>query len=131
MLLYKFDQNTKLAYMNYKLGIPLLAMSLHIIHPLEDKLIRSFIVFHYVFSRTFLRQHMTIWQTVYSLCLLPHNHKLCQHHCVYLYFSMFDLQRLIPVRSLFRHFQCNHGVSQLGPTSSDGMDLSLCGTDSR
>ena len=44
---------------------------------------------------------------------------------------MFELQRLIPVLSLFRHFQCNYGASDPGPRSSDGMDLSLSGTDSR
>ena len=42
---------------------------------------------------------------------------------------MFDLQRPIPVLSLFRHFQCNHGASYPGPRSSGGMDLS--GTDRR
>ena len=42
---------------------------------------------------------------------------------------MFDLQRPIPVLSLFRHFQCNHGASDPGPRSLDGMDLSFCGTD--
>ena len=40
-------------------------------------------------------------------------------------------QRLIPVLSLFRHFQCNHGASDPGPKSSDGMGLSFCGTDRR
>ena len=44
---------------------------------------------------------------------------------------MFDLQRPIPVLNLFRHFQCNHGASDPEPRSSDGMDLSLCGTDRR
>ena len=34
--------------------------------------------------------------------------------------------RPIPVISLFIHFQCNHGASDSGPRSSDGMDLSLC-----
>ena len=47
---------------------------------------------------------------------------------LYFYFSMFDLQRPIPVLSLFRHFQCNHGAADPGPKSSDGMDLSFCGT---
>ena len=50
---------------------------------------------------------------------------------LYFHFSMFDLQRPIPVISLFRHFQCNHGASDPDPKSSDGMDLSLCGTDRR
>ena len=50
---------------------------------------------------------------------------------LYFHFSMFDLQRPIPVLSLFRHFQCNHGASDSGPKSSDGMDLSFCGTDRR
>ena len=50
---------------------------------------------------------------------------------LYFHFSMFDLQRAIPVLSLFRHFQCNHGASYPGPKSSDGMDLSFCGTDRR
>ena len=40
---------------------------------------------------------------------------------------MFDLQRPIPVLSLFRHFQCNRGASDTGTRYSDGMDL--CGTD--
>ena len=44
---------------------------------------------------------------------------------------MFDLQRPIPVLSLFRHFQCNHGASDPGPKFADGMDLSFCGTDRR
>ena len=46
-------------------------------------------------------------------------------------FSMFNLQWPIQVLCLFRHFQCNHGASYLGPRSSDGMDLSLCDTDRR
>ena len=50
---------------------------------------------------------------------------------LYFYFSMFDLQRPIPVLNLFRHFQCNHVVSDPGHRSSDGMDFSLCGTDRR
>ena len=50
---------------------------------------------------------------------------------LYFHFSMFDLQRPIPVLSLFRHFKCNHGASDPVPRSSDGMDLSLCGTDRR
>ena len=50
---------------------------------------------------------------------------------LYFHFSLFDLQRPIPVLSLFRHFQCNHGASDPGPKSSDVMDLSLCGTDRR
>ena len=48
---------------------------------------------------------------------------------LYFHFSMFDLQRPIPVLSMFRHFQCYHGASDPGPMSSDGMDLSLYGTD--
>ena len=48
---------------------------------------------------------------------------------LYFHFSMFDLQRPIPVSSLFRDFQCNHGDSDPGYRSSDGMDLSFCGTD--
>ena len=48
---------------------------------------------------------------------------------LYFYFNMFDLQRPIPVISLFKHFQCNHGASDPGSRSSDGMDLSFCGTD--
>ena len=43
---------------------------------------------------------------------------------------MLDLQRPTPVLSLFRPFRCNHGNSDPGPRSLDGMDLSLCGTDS-
>ena len=44
-------------------------------------------------------------------------------------FTMFTLlQRPIPVLSLFRHFQCNHWVSVPGTRSSDGIDVSLCGT---
>ena len=31
--------------------------------------------------------------------------------------------------SLFRHFQYNHGTSDRIPRSSDGMDLSFCGTE--
>ena len=50
---------------------------------------------------------------------------------LYFHFSMFDWQRPIPVLSLFRHFQCNHGFSDPGPRSSYGMDLSFCGTDCR
>ena len=50
---------------------------------------------------------------------------------LYFHFSMFDLQRPIPVLGLFRHFQCNHVALDHGPRSSDGMDLSFCGTDSR
>ena len=50
---------------------------------------------------------------------------------LYLHFSMFDLQRPIQVLSLFRHYQCNHGASDPGPRSSDGMDLDFCGTDRR
>ena len=50
---------------------------------------------------------------------------------LYFHFSMFDLQRSIPVLSLFKDFQCNHGASDHGPRSSDGMDLSFCGTDRR
>ena len=42
---------------------------------------------------------------------------------LYFNYSMFDLQRPIPVLSLFRHFQCNHGDSDPGP---HGMDLSFC-----
>ena len=41
---------------------------------------------------------------------------------LYFHFSMFDLQRPIPVR-LFRHFQCNHGASDPLHRCSDGMDL--------
>ena len=41
---------------------------------------------------------------------------------------MFDLQRPIPVLSVFRYFQCNNGASDPWPKSSDGMDLSFCGT---
>ena len=67
-------------------------LSLHIVHPLEDLLLRSFIVFN---------------------------------------FGMLDLQQTIPVLSMFRHFQCNHGVSDPGPRSSDGMDFSFCGTGRR
>ena len=33
--------------------------------------------------------------------------------------------------SLFRHFQCNHVAAVPGPRSSDGMDVSFCGTDRR
>ena len=44
---------------------------------------------------------------------------------------MFDLQRPIPVLSLFRHFQCNHGASDPVPRSLDGMDLSFSGADRR
>ena len=43
---------------------------------------------------------------------------------LYFHFSMFDLQWPIPVLSLFKHFQCNHGAS-------DGIDLSFCSTDCR
>ena len=50
---------------------------------------------------------------------------------LYFHFSMFDLHRPFPVLSLFKHFQCNHGASDPGPKSSDGMDLSFCGTDHR
>ena len=50
---------------------------------------------------------------------------------LYLHFSMFDLQRPIPVLSLFKHFQCNHVALDPGPRSSDGMDLRLYGTDRR
>ena len=48
---------------------------------------------------------------------------------LYFHFSMFDLQWPIPVLSLFKHVQCNHGASDPGPRSSDGMDLTFCGTD--
>ena len=48
---------------------------------------------------------------------------------LYFHFSMFGLQRPIPVLSLFKHFQCNHGASDPVLKSSDGMDLSLCGRD--
>ena len=41
---------------------------------------------------------------------------------LYFHFSMFDLQRPIPVLSLFRHLQYNHGASNPGLMSSDGMD---------
>ena len=41
---------------------------------------------------------------------------------------MFDFQPTTPALSLFIHFQCNHGISDHGPASSDGMDLSCCGT---
>ena len=44
---------------------------------------------------------------------------------------MFDLQQPIPVLSLFKLIQCNHGTSDPGSRSSDGMDLSFCGTDRR
>ena len=44
---------------------------------------------------------------------------------------MLDLQWPIPVLSLYIHFQCNHGPSDPGPRSADGMDLSFCGTDRR
>ena len=37
----------------------------------------------------------------------------------------------MPVLSVFKHFQCNHGASDSGLRSSDGMDLSLCSTDRR
>ena len=47
---------------------------------------------------------------------------------LYFYFSMFDLHRSIPVLSQFKH---NHGTSDHGPRSSDGMDLSFYGTDRR
>ena len=50
---------------------------------------------------------------------------------LYFQFSMFDLQRPISVLSLCRHSQCNHGASDPGSMSSDGMDLSFCGTDRR
>ena len=50
---------------------------------------------------------------------------------LYFHFTMFDLQPTNPVLSLFRHFQCNHRISDHGPPSSDGMDLSCCGTDRR
>ena len=50
---------------------------------------------------------------------------------LYFHFAMFDLQRPTPVLSLFRHFQCNHGASVPGPRSSDGIDVSFCGTDRR
>ena len=38
------------------------------------------------------------------------------------HFNMFDLQRAIPVISLFRHFQCNQGAADPGPKTSDGTD---------
>ena len=44
---------------------------------------------------------------------------------------MIDLLRPIPGLILFRHFPCNHGASDPRPRSSDGMDLSFCGTDGR
>ena len=47
---------------------------------------------------------------------------------LYFHFTMFDLHRPIPVLSRFTHFQCNHGASDPGPRSSDGMYLSLCGS---
>ena len=50
---------------------------------------------------------------------------------LYFHFSMIDLQRPIPVLSLFRHFQRNHGASDPGPKSSDGIGLSFCSTDHR
>ena len=48
---------------------------------------------------------------------------------LYFHFSMFGLQRPIPVFSLFRLFQCNHGTPDSEPRSSDSMDFSFCGTD--
>ena len=50
---------------------------------------------------------------------------------LHFHFSMFDLQRPIAVLSLIRYFQCNHGASDLGSKSSNGMDLSFRGTDRR
>ena len=50
---------------------------------------------------------------------------------LYFHFSLFDLQRTIPVLSLFKHLQCNHGASYLVPRFSDGMDFNVCGTDRR
>ena len=41
------------------------------------------------------------------------------------HFTMFDLHGPTPVRSLLRHFQCNHGVSVPGQSCSGGMDVSL------
>ena len=64
---------------------------------------------------------------VHSLCLPPQSHKVSAS--LYCHVSMFDLQRPIPVLSLFRHFQCNHGASDPGSKSSDGMDLGFCRTD--
>ena len=42
---------------------------------------------------------------------------------LYFYLRKFDLQRPMSVLSLFRHFQCNHGASDLGPRSSDGISV--------
>ena len=50
---------------------------------------------------------------------------------LYFHFSMFDLHRPIPVLNMFRHFRCNHGAAESGHRSSDGIDLSFCGTDRR
>ena len=50
---------------------------------------------------------------------------------LYFHFRMFDLQRLIPILSLFRHFQRNYRTSDPGTRSSDGIALSFCGTDRR
>ena len=50
---------------------------------------------------------------------------------LYFHFTMLDLQRSIPVHSLFRHDQCNHGASDPGSRYSDGMDLSFCGIERR
>ena len=44
---------------------------------------------------------------------------------------MLDLQRPIPVIRLFRHFQCTHGASDSGSRSTDGIPLSVYGTDRR
>ena len=66
---------------------------------------------------------------IHSLCLFPQSHMVSAS--VFFQFIIFDLQRPIPVLCLFRYFQSNHGASDHGPRSSDGMDLSFCGTDRR
>ena len=64
--------------------------------------------------------HFSRWSIV-CVCS-PQSHMVSAS--LYFHFSMFDLQRPIPVLSLFRHF--HHG-----PRSSDDMDVSFRSTDRR
>ena len=69
--------------------------------------------------------HFSRW---YIVCVCtPQSHMVSAS--LYFHFSMFDFQRPIPVLNLFRHLLCNHGTSDSGSRSSDGMDLSFCGPD--
>ena len=107
--------------------VDILVVSLHIVHPLEN-------------TPSQLQQLHCIPLNLHSWGSIGHFSRwsivcVCspQSHIVsaslYFHFSIFDLQRPIPFLSLFRYFQCNHGSSDNGPRSSDGMDFSFCGTD--